>query len=257
MGDWHREWMLLVPFLICISGAMAAKLLITFGPRSGSVLVLAQQLGSSQALAVGAALFAVGGLLVVGAARGSRLALALLLPFILIDQGGYGLSYMRTGPVATPDAIARHFPVPPVPGDERVLVDERPDLVLVVGDVNSTLACSLVAAKLHVPVAHVEAGLRSFDRRMPEEINRMLTDMLAELLFTSTVDAEGNPVLDAQGNPVMQTVPIVGPVGGETRRHRRGRPNAGQGDAKVRCELHRDRRRVPGRRARRRRCRAD
>jgi UDP-N-acetylglucosamine 2-epimerase (non-hydrolysing) len=68
---------------------------------------------------------------------------------------------------------------------EPVIVDTRPDVVLVVGDVNSTLACALVAVKLGVPVAHVEAGLRSFDRSMPEEINRLLTDQISDLLFVS------------------------------------------------------------------------
>jgi UDP-N-acetylglucosamine 2-epimerase (non-hydrolysing) len=75
---------------------------------------------------------------------------------------------------------------------EEVVHKEVPDVVLVVGDVNSTLACALVAAKLCLPVAHVEAGLRSFDRTMPEEINRVLTDQVSELLFTTSSEAEGN-----------------------------------------------------------------
>jgi UDP-N-acetylglucosamine 2-epimerase (non-hydrolysing) len=68
---------------------------------------------------------------------------------------------------------------------EPVLLEQRPDAVLVVGDVNSTLACALTAVKLEVPVAHVEAGLRSFDRSMPEEINRLLTDQISRWLFVS------------------------------------------------------------------------
>jgi UDP-N-acetylglucosamine 2-epimerase (non-hydrolysing) len=75
---------------------------------------------------------------------------------------------------------------------EPVILERKPDVVLVYGDVNSTLAAALVCAKLAVPVAHVEAGLRSFDRTMPEEINRLLTDQIAELLFTPSADAEAN-----------------------------------------------------------------
>lgn len=75
---------------------------------------------------------------------------------------------------------------------EKVLFKEKPNIVLVVGDVNSTLACALVASKLHIKVAHVEAGLRSFDRRMPEEINRVMTDHLSDFLFTTCEDANKN-----------------------------------------------------------------
>ncbi len=77
-------------------------------------------------------------------------------------------------------------------GFEKVLLEDRPDVVVVVGDVNSTLACAVTAAKLWVPVAHVEAGLRSFDRRMPEEINRVVTDALSDYLFTTSRDADEN-----------------------------------------------------------------
>jgi UDP-N-acetylglucosamine 2-epimerase (non-hydrolysing) len=75
---------------------------------------------------------------------------------------------------------------------EPVLLAERPDLVFVPGDVNSTLAAALTAAKLEIPVAHVESGLRSFDRTMPEEFNRVLVDQLAELLFLHSDDAVAN-----------------------------------------------------------------
>lgn len=75
---------------------------------------------------------------------------------------------------------------------EPVLDSVRPDVVLVVGDVNSTLAATLAAVKTGRPVAHVEAGLRSFDRSMPEEINRVLTDAVSDLLFTTERTAEGN-----------------------------------------------------------------
>jgi UDP-N-acetylglucosamine 2-epimerase (non-hydrolysing) len=92
---------------------------------------------------------------------------------------------------------------------EPVVLRERPDWVLVVGDVNSTLACALVAIKLGVRVAHVEAGLRSRDRTMPEEINRILTDQIADLLLTPSADADRN--LLAEGIP-PERIRFVGNV---------------------------------------------
>jgi UDP-N-acetylglucosamine 2-epimerase (non-hydrolysing) len=80
---------------------------------------------------------------------------------------------------------------------ERICLEQRPDWSVVVGDVNSTLACALVAAKLCIPLAHLEAGLRSGDRTMPEEINRIVTDRLADLLWTPSLD--GNENLKAEG----------------------------------------------------------
>jgi len=82
---------------------------------------------------------------------------------------------------------------------EGACVADRPDLIVVVGDVNATLACTLVGAKLCIPVAHLEAGLRSRDRRMPEEINRLVTDAVADILWTPSPDADEN--LTAEGIP--------------------------------------------------------
>src|ERR671920_1109952 len=82
---------------------------------------------------------------------------------------------------------------------EPVVLEQRPDWVLVVGDVNSTLACALACSKLGVRVAHVEAGLRSRDRSMPEEINRILTDQLSDLLLTPSQDGDEN--LKEEGIP--------------------------------------------------------
>jgi len=92
---------------------------------------------------------------------------------------------------------------------EPVVLSEKPDWVVVVGDVNSTMACSLVCAKLDVKVAHVEAGLRSRDRTMPEEINRVLTDQIADLLFTPSSDADAN--LIAEGIP-RERICLVGNI---------------------------------------------
>jgi UDP-N-acetylglucosamine 2-epimerase (non-hydrolysing) len=98
-------------------------------------------------------------------------------------------------------AVMQHF--------EPVVLRERPDWVVVVGDVNSTLACALVCSRLGVRVAHVEAGLRSRDRTMPEEINRVLTDQIADLLLTPSADADRN--LLAEGIPPKR-IRLVGNV---------------------------------------------
>lgn len=89
---------------------------------------------------------------------------------------------------------------------EKACIDSRPDWVVVVGDVNSTLACALAATKLGIRVAHLEAGLRSRDRTMPEEVNRILTDAIADLLWTPSADADAN--LKAEGVAVEKIVRV-------------------------------------------------
>jgi UDP-N-acetylglucosamine 2-epimerase (non-hydrolysing) len=92
---------------------------------------------------------------------------------------------------------------------EPIVLERKPDLVLVYGDVNSTIAAALVCSKLLIQVGHVEAGLRSFDRGMPEEINRLLTDRLADLLFTPSEDGDKN--LEREGVPA-ERIHLVGNV---------------------------------------------
>ena len=94
-------------------------------------------------------------------------------------------------------------------GFEEVCLAEKPDLVVVAGDVNSTMAASLVAAKLMIPIAHLEAGLRSFDPAMPEEINRIVTDRLADLLLTPSADGDEN--LLKEGVPASK-IHLVGNI---------------------------------------------
>ncbi len=124
---------------------------------------------------------------------------------------------------------------------EPVLLDQRPDWVVVYGDVNSTLAAAVVASKIGLRVAHVEAGLRSGDRSMPEEINRLVTDRLASLLLTPSRDADGR--LRAEGEPEEEIV-FVGNVMVDTLMRtvegaRLTRPAQIAADAPIAVTLHR------------------
>ena len=92
---------------------------------------------------------------------------------------------------------------------EKVCLAEKPDAIIVVGDVNSTAACAMVGTKLWIPVVHLEAGLRSRDRRMPEEINRLVTDAIADLLWTPSADADEN--LQAEGVPA-EKIDLIGNI---------------------------------------------
>lgn len=126
---------------------------------------------------------------------------------------------------------------------EPVLLAERPDWLVVYGDVNSTVAAALVAAKLGIRIAHVEAGLRSFDRGMPEEINRILTDRIADLLLTPSRDASAQ--LEREGEPAREIV-FVGNVmidtlcfSLEAARRTGYRQSLGVGESVVAVTLHR------------------
>lgn len=112
---------------------------------------------------------------------------------------------------------------------EPVLAAERPDIVLVYGDVNSTVAAALVAAKMNIRVAHIEAGLRSRDRTMPEELNRLVTDQLSDLLFAPSLDAADN--LRAEGIPLGR-IRFVGNVMIDTLAHMLPRARAAYAPAR-------------------------
>jgi UDP-N-acetylglucosamine 2-epimerase (non-hydrolysing) len=103
---------------------------------------------------------------------------------------------------------------------EKVAVAERPDWLIVVGDVNTTAACAMVAAKLQIPLVHLEAGLRSRDRTMPEEVNRLVTDCLADVLWTPSPDADSNLIAEGVdpgrisrvGNIMIDSFELVRPA---------------------------------------------
>jgi UDP-N-acetylglucosamine 2-epimerase (non-hydrolysing) len=114
---------------------------------------------------------------------------------------------------------------------EQVALDDRPDWLVVVGDVNSTAACAMVAAKLRIPTVHLEAGLRSHDRDMPEEINRLVTDAIADVLWTPSPDADANLLAEGVapdrisrvGNIMLDSFELVRPAieaAGARSRHR-------------------------------------
>lgn len=119
---------------------------------------------------------------------------------------------------------------------EKVCLIENPDLVMVVGDVNSTLACAIVAKKLHIRVAHVEAGLRSFDMTMPEEINRIVTDSISDYFFVTERDGVKN--LMSEGHPT-EDIHLVGDVMVDNLLHQNSLLNGDKGFDGVFVTLHR------------------
>lgn len=112
---------------------------------------------------------------------------------------------------------------------EKVCLREKPDWVIVVGDVNSTAACAMVAAKLWIPVVHLEAGLRSRDRRMPEEINRLVTDAISDVFWTPSPDADDNL---AQEGVAPERIDCVGNIMIDSYEMMRGQIDADAGPAK-------------------------
>ena len=118
---------------------------------------------------------------------------------------------------------------------EKVCIKEKPDMIIVVGDVNSTLACSITAAKLLIPISHVEAGLRSNDRTMPEEINRIVTDAISTHLFTTCLEADENLKKEGVG---QDKIHFVGNVMTDSLYY--CLPRAGTSDIKSRLNLKKD-----------------
>ena len=130
---------------------------------------------------------------------------------------------------------------------EPVALEQKPNLALVYGDVNSTVATALVCAKLGIPVGHVEAGLRSFDRTMPEEINRLLTDQIADLLFTPSIDGNENLIREGidkrriylVGNVMIDTLMRLLPKANDLVGERGERYKSKNKDAYILVTLHR------------------
>jgi len=121
---------------------------------------------------------------------------------------------------------------------EKVCLAERPDWIVVVGDVNSTAACAMVGAKLWIPVVHLEAGLRSRDRSMPEEINRLVTDAIADVLWTPSIDGDENLIkegvdpqrIDRVGNIMIDSFEMMrGQIEADGTRASMGLPAGGYG----------------------------